>query len=219
MGRPKAPLLSREQVVAAALELVDAEGDFSFPKLAKSLGVSQSSIYHHVSGRAELVEMLRGAAFRAGDDALSPNAPWHEKLRDTIRRYRSGFAEHPRLAPLLASTAVENPDILGMYDGIAAVLAEAGFRGPDTVSAIGLVDSFAMGAALDLSAPDVPWRPSHGSYPALEEALAQAAPPAQRADAAFEFGLETLIAGLRARIAQIERTQQATQKVEAGTNP
>ncbi|GAA3678271.1 TetR/AcrR family transcriptional regulator C-terminal domain-containing protein [Arthrobacter ginkgonis] len=219
MGRPKAPLLSREQVVAAALELVDAEGDFSFPKLAKSLGVSQSSIYHHVSGRAELVEMLRGAAFRAGDDSPSPNAPWHEKLRDAIRLYRAGFAQHPRLAPLLASTTVENPHILGMYEGIAAALAEAGFRGPDIVSAIGLVDSFAIGAALDLSAPDVPWRPSRGSYPALEEALAQAAPPVQRAEAAFEFGLETLIAGLRARAQQIEQAGRITQKAEAGTNP
>ena len=43
MGRPPLPLISVEALTSAALELVDQTGDFSFPKLAKRIGVSQSS--------------------------------------------------------------------------------------------------------------------------------------------------------------------------------
>ena len=53
MGRPLLPLISVDALTTAALELVDESGDFSFPKLAKRIGVSQSSIYNHVSGRDE----------------------------------------------------------------------------------------------------------------------------------------------------------------------
>ena len=59
MGRPLLPLISVEALTTAALELVDEGGDFSFPKLAKKIGVSQSSIYNHVSGRDEILELLR----------------------------------------------------------------------------------------------------------------------------------------------------------------
>ena len=59
MGRPLLPLISVEALTTAALELVDESGDFSFPKLAKKIGVSQSSIYNHVSGRDEILELLR----------------------------------------------------------------------------------------------------------------------------------------------------------------
>ena len=35
---------------------VDRTGRFTFPELAERLGVSVSSLYHHVKGRADIVE-------------------------------------------------------------------------------------------------------------------------------------------------------------------
>ena len=41
--------------MTAALELVDKDGRFTVPELAHKLGVSVSSLYHHVAGRADIV--------------------------------------------------------------------------------------------------------------------------------------------------------------------
>ena len=51
MPRPRSPLLSIEAIVNTALSLVDASGDFSFPKVAKELGVSQSALYNYIDNR------------------------------------------------------------------------------------------------------------------------------------------------------------------------
>ena len=51
---------------AAALQLVDRDGDFTMPGLARHLGVQVSSVYHHVpAGRAEVIERI-GAQVEAG---------------------------------------------------------------------------------------------------------------------------------------------------------
>jgi hypothetical protein len=80
-------------------------------------------------------------------------------------------------------------------------LERAGFTGADVLAAISTVDAFALGAALDLAAPEVVWAPPSPGYPALARALRHAPPAAQRARDAFEFGLDVLVAGLRGRLA------------------
>ena len=101
MGRPLLPLISVEALTTAALELVDESGDFSFPKLAKKIGVSQSSIYNHVSGRDEILELLRHRIITEKPYPPVDHSEWEGALRVLIRAYRDAFARHPRLAPLL----------------------------------------------------------------------------------------------------------------------
>ncbi|NEE53825.1 helix-turn-helix transcriptional regulator, partial [Streptomyces sp. SID8455] len=59
MGRPRTPLLDRERIGATALELIDEQGEFSVPQVARRLGVQTGSVYHHVDGRAGVVELVR----------------------------------------------------------------------------------------------------------------------------------------------------------------
>ena len=99
MGRPLLPLISVEALTTAALELVDESGDFSFPKLAKRIGVSQSSIYNHVSGRDEILELLRHRIITEEPYRPVDHSDWEAALRVLIRAYRDAFARHPRLAP------------------------------------------------------------------------------------------------------------------------
>ena len=58
-GRPRTALLDRDRIGAAALALVDQTGDFTLPELAQQLGVRTASLYHHVDGRAGVIELLR----------------------------------------------------------------------------------------------------------------------------------------------------------------
>ncbi|MGO4248862.1 TetR/AcrR family transcriptional regulator C-terminal domain-containing protein [Micrococcaceae bacterium Sec5.1] len=200
MPRPLVPLISIDALVTAALELVDEAGDFSLPKLAKRIGVSQSSIYNHVSGREEILELMRGRIIAESPYTLHEGQDWEEALRVIVRSYRDAFARHPRLAPLLVLQTVQDDQVLALYENLAVALEKAGFQGQDVVSAISTIDSFALGFALDLAAPDVVWAPPVHGYPTLTQALTHAGPPDQRGEAAFDFGLEILVAGLRSRL-------------------
>ncbi|MCF3141155.1 TetR/AcrR family transcriptional regulator C-terminal domain-containing protein [Paenarthrobacter sp. AR 02] len=200
MARPLVPLISIDALVTAALELVDEAGDFSLPKLAKRIGVSQSSIYNHVSGREEILELMRGRIIAASPYILGKDQDWEASLRAIVRSYRDAFARHPRLAPLLVLQTVQDPQVLALYENLAVALSTAGFTGGDVVSAISTIDSFALGFALDLAAPDVVWAPPLDGYPTLTSALSHAGLPTERGEAAFEFGLEILIAGLHSRL-------------------
>ncbi|MDI2033810.1 TetR/AcrR family transcriptional regulator C-terminal domain-containing protein [Paenarthrobacter nitroguajacolicus] len=195
MARPLVPLISIDALVTAALELVDEAGDFSLPKLAKRIGVSQSSIYNHVSGREEILELMRGRIISESPYEIR-GGDWEAALRTIVRSYRDAFARHPRLAPLLVLQTVQDHQVLALYENLAVALESAGFRGRDVLSAISTIDSFALGFALDLAAPDVVWAPPSEGFPALASALSNAGPADERGEAAFEFGLEILIAGL-----------------------
>lgn len=83
-----------------------------------------------------------------------------------------------------------------MYNALAATLTRAGFDPADTLRSITLVDSYVLGSALDVAAPDQPWRHREEVGPELAAALETGAPKPQRADDAFEFGLAVLLRGL-----------------------
>lgn len=62
MGRPSTPILSTDRIATAALDLVNSTGGFTIPGLARRLKVSPSSLYNHVAGREQIVELLRERA-------------------------------------------------------------------------------------------------------------------------------------------------------------
>lgn len=206
MARPLKPLISIDAVVTAALALIDESGDFSLPKLARRIGVSQSSIYNHVSGREEILELVRGRLLEESPLVVAPDAGWEDVLRAVIRAYREGFARHPRTAPLMVMQTVRDARVIAFYEQIAGALEDAGFEGADVASAIAMIDSFALGSALDLAAPGSVWEAKGGSSPALDRAIEGAAGLEGRADTAFEFGLEVLVDGLRHRRDQAARS-------------
>ncbi|GAB2709553.1 TetR/AcrR family transcriptional regulator C-terminal domain-containing protein [Arthrobacter bambusae] len=203
MARPLKPLISIDAVVTAALELIDETGDFSLPKLAARIGVSQSSIYNHVSGREEILELVRGRITEGEplplDVAPGAEASWEDVLRSEIRTYRENFARHPRAAPLMVMQTVRNPHVIALYERMASALEDAGFRGPEVASTLAMIDSFAIGAALDLAAPGSVWDVAPGTDSALGRAVEGASELTDRAETAFEFGLEVLMDGLRLR--------------------
>ena len=197
MGRPPNPLLSVELIAEAALDLVRSTGGFTMPGVARALRVRPSSLYNHVAGRDAIVELLRERAMSdvrlPADD---PDLPWREVVATIARSYRASFARYPQLIPLLTEYAVNSSQALTMYNALAVTLHRAGFSAADTLRSITLVDSFVLGAALDVAAPDEPWRSRPEVGPELAAALATGAPKPQRADDAFEYGLMVLLRGL-----------------------
>lgn len=199
MPRPRSALLSIDLIVGAALKLVDETGDFSFPRIARELGVSQSSLYNRIESREHIIELLRAHLFTEIPSQPVADRPWQEAARILIRSYRDRFAQHPKLVPLLVTQTVRAPEVMGMYEDLALTLERSGLAADDVGPAIAMIDYFALGAALDATAPDEVWDLSPEQFPALARATSIMASPSQRVDRAFEFGVETLIAGIEIR--------------------
>jgi AcrR family transcriptional regulator len=198
MPRPRSPLLSVDAIVAAALSLVDSSGDFSFPRVARELGVSQAALYNYIDNREHIIELMRGRVFSARSPLDTQSLPWEEALRILAHKYRDCLVDHPRLVPLLVTQTVQDLGVMRIYEDMAIVLGRAGLATPSIVPAITALDYLVLGSALELTAPEVVWSPPPGQFPALSEAIADLGSPAERSDTAFAFGLETLLAGIRA---------------------
>ncbi|OIJ68115.1 TetR/AcrR family transcriptional regulator C-terminal domain-containing protein [Streptomyces mangrovisoli] len=197
MGRPRTPLLDRERITTTALELIDEQGDFSVPQIARRLGAQTGSVYHHVDGRDGIVELLRERVASAMDVAALDVRPWDAALEGWARSYRAAFAAHPRTIPLLMTSPVRAPRVLEQYERAVTVLREAGFAAAEVMPLLIALENLVLGSALDLAAPEAMWELAEGTpTPRLAEALA--AVGEGRADRAFEVGLTAFLAHARA---------------------
>jgi AcrR family transcriptional regulator len=200
-GRPSKAILDRARIGAVALDLVDETGDFTLPELARRLGVQTPSLYHHVDGRAGVVELLRERIAQEMDRSLLDARPWDVALTGFLRSYRDVFAAHPRLIGLLATTTIRDPEVLAAYDQMVVVLEEIGVPPRQAMAFLTACENFVVGSALDLAAPAVMWDiPDDVDAPHLAAALAAQEHPEKRADNAFEYGLATLLQTLAARV-------------------
>ncbi|MCX4693643.1 TetR/AcrR family transcriptional regulator [Streptomyces sp. NBC_01408] len=191
MARPRTPLLDRERIATTALQLVAEQGDFSVPQIARALGVQTGSVYHHVDGRAGVVELIRERVCeRIAGDTLDL-APWDRALEQWARSYRAAFAAYPRAVPLLMTTPVRAPRVLAQYERAVGLLLAAGFTEADVMPLLTALENLVLGSALDLAAPEAMWEPSPET-PLLAGALAAVGPG--RADAAFDVGLAAFLA-------------------------
>lgn len=202
MARPHQAILSRALIFRTALQLIDRTGRFTVPEVAAKLGVSASSLYHHVTGRAEIVEGIRGLI---STEFAQPvlTGPWPAAVTTWARSYRDAFAAHPAAIPLLVGQTVSDPGTLAQYDTIAALLETAGLSADDILRAITVLDTLCLGAALDLTAPVVIW--AAGEDSALTRALAGATPGVDQSRRAFEFQLELIVGSLVSSAAPLDQ--------------
>ena len=208
MARPRVARLDRERIAAAALELIDRDGDFTMPDLATRLNVQVSSIYHHAPGRAAVIELVRRRVASTIDPSVFATTPWDEALTAWARSYREAFSRHTGAIRLLATGTVRDPGVVESYRAAARSLRAAGFPAARIMSVITATESFLLGSALDAAAPavvvDAGPAPEHDRpHDALAEALAAAPATPSRAEQAFEVGLRALIDGFRAQLAAL----------------
>ncbi|GAA3173615.1 MULTISPECIES: TetR/AcrR family transcriptional regulator C-terminal domain-containing protein [Streptomyces] len=197
MARPRTPLLDRARIGGTALRLVDEQGDFSVPQIARELGVRTASVYHHVDGRAGVIELLREHVAAAIDAAALEITPWDAALEAWARSYRAAFAAHPRTIPLLTASPVRTPRVLALYERACGVLLAAGFAASEVIPVIVAVENVVLGSALDLAAPETMWEVADpAGTPRLAAAVAHAGP--HRADTAFELSLTGVMDRVRA---------------------
>ncbi|MEU4427450.1 TetR/AcrR family transcriptional regulator C-terminal domain-containing protein [Actinoplanes sp. NPDC024001] len=81
---------------------------------------------------------------------------------------------------------------------IATVLHEAGIPAERLLDVITVLDSFVIGSALDVAAPDQVWDAAQARTPVLVAAIGAAGQGRARADRAFELGLDLMLGAVSA---------------------
>ncbi|MCO1339373.1 hypothetical protein BJH93_10795 [Kocuria polaris] len=173
MPRPAQNILSPRIIAAAALEIVEVEGDFTIPGIAKKLRVNASSLYHHVKGgKNEIVDLMRAELYERIDLApfAATDRPWRDRFGDWVRAYRASMAIFPGALPLLVRKPVDDETTLKLYNAAVELLAEAGIREEQQVDVLTLLDILVLGSALDSMAPHPLWVPAGAEVPALARA-------------------------------------------------
>jgi len=206
MGRPRVALLSRDAIADAALRLIDKNGKVTVSEVAKALNVSPPSLYNHVSGLDEIIELVRERIHIEQGPRIDPDDTWQDVIRHVAQHDRDSIGKHPwAVADIMISTVQAGAPIDSVRT-FARVLEDAGFEPEDVLGVIGAVDLLTAGGALDVNAPEY-------VYPvdvmleenALGRALRAAPKGRERADFVFHFAVEAFIAALEARLGATAR--------------
>ncbi|MFC6879531.1 MULTISPECIES: TetR/AcrR family transcriptional regulator [Actinomadura] len=145
-GRPQ---LSREEIVAAAIELLDAEGldGLSMRRLAAHLSAGATSAYFYVANKDELLEL---AVDEIMGEVRLPDVGavgWRAAAASLAGDLRAVLLRHPWMVALLGVRPAIGPQAMRMSDRMVEVLTAAGFAGADLARASSLLTSHAIGAA------------------------------------------------------------------------
>ncbi|MEM5290221.1 TetR/AcrR family transcriptional regulator [Paraburkholderia sabiae] len=125
---PSDRALTRERIVAVAIEQIDQNGltAFSLREVARQLDVYPAAVYWHVPNR----DALLAAVVEATMSGVTPEIgklEWQDWFRELFRRYRKSVQKHPNVAQLVGAQLVSNASLSPLLiDRILAVLLDAG---------------------------------------------------------------------------------------------
>src|SRR6476661_6416275 len=111
--------LSRDRVLAAAVELADEVGieSLSMRRLAEALGVVPMALYKHVANKEELLDGMVDVVVAEIDPPL-PNAKWKSSVRQRILAARRVLLRHPWASDVIESRANPSPVLLTYIDSM-----------------------------------------------------------------------------------------------------
>jgi len=208
--------ITRDVVLAAALDLIDREGAdaLSMRRLAQALGRDPMILYRHAPNKAALLDGVTEVVLaQLHVDSADPD--WAGQLRAVGRDFRRLALAHPHVVPLLVTRPLATPlglrprGALRPLEDILALLTRAGFSGADALHVYRALFGFLFGHVLNelqelVENPDETddllrlglYRLPIGEFPILRGLAADLA----RYDGAAELerGLDILLSGLSA---------------------
>lgn len=213
-SRPAEPL-SREQAIAAAVALADADGiaALSMRKLAQSLGVEAMSLYHHVANKDAILDGMVDAVF-AEVDLPGRDLDWKPEMLRRADSLRRALLRHRWAVGLMDSRSSPGMATLRHHDAMIGCCRAAGFTVAGTAHAISLIDNYVYGFVLqEVSLPfgpddDIGQKVDEivpaemlAAFPDLAEFTADhVMRPGYRYGDEFDFGIELVLDGLLSSI-------------------
>ena len=154
--------LSRDRVLAAAVELADREGIHSLTmrNLASALGVEAMSLYYHVANKEDLLDgMVDAIAAEMNAEVARVPAPsdpgeWKAATRARILAARRVMLRHPWAPGVLETRSNMSAPMLRYFDDFAGLFRKNGFSLDLTHHAMHALGSRAIGFTQELFGED-----------------------------------------------------------------
>ena len=142
--------LTRDQIVAAATRLVDAEGlrALSMRRLGQELDAGATSLYWHVKDKHQLEDLMLDTLIGEVAADVRPADGWRASLAELARARRRVLLRHRHIAPLLGERPTTGPHALDATERVMGILRGAGFDDRTTSLASGALIDYASGFAL-----------------------------------------------------------------------
>jgi AcrR family transcriptional regulator len=122
-------VLSRDVIVDAAMEVLDAEGldAVTMRRVADALGTGPASLYAHVQHKDDLVDALLDRVIGEIDITAEPDpARWQEQLKQFARDGRAIFARHNDIARAALGNIPTGPHALPVVEWMLSVVRAGG---------------------------------------------------------------------------------------------
>ncbi len=147
------PGLSTAVVVAAAIELADADGlgALSMRRVAERLGRSAMSLYTYVPGKSELLDLMLDTALGELPTAYSRADGWRTAVEASARDGWDFYQRHPWVLQVSGSRALLGPHELDLYETQLSLVDGLGLDGVEMTRVVGVVAGFVRGAAKAVS--------------------------------------------------------------------
>jgi AcrR family transcriptional regulator len=143
--------ITREEIVDAALRLLDAEGleGLSMRRLAEELGTGASSLYWHVGSKDGLLDLVFDEVI--GEQKVPEPDPerWQEQLKEIAHSMRATILRHRDIVRISIGRIPMGPNALEYSERVLAVLRAGGV--PDQLAVLGfhLLTAVINGFTLD----------------------------------------------------------------------
>ncbi|MET0404130.1 MAG: TetR/AcrR family transcriptional regulator C-terminal domain-containing protein [Cystobacter sp.] len=205
--------IQREQVVRAALELLDEGGmeGVTMRKLAQRLNIQAPSLYWHFANKQALLDGMADALVEPVAREVDASAPWDEVLRSVALELRRALLSRRDGARVFAGTYVVTENVLRVSEALIGALRTAGAS--SRVAAWGSFSllHYVLGFTTEEQPFDPRFKPGplddpqllarfqafpRERFPHVLSSLADLLDP--DFDTRFLFGLERFITGLRA---------------------
>ncbi|WP_084700789.1 TetR/AcrR family transcriptional regulator C-terminal domain-containing protein [Streptacidiphilus anmyonensis] len=148
--------LTRERMLACALEIVDRDGieKLSMRGLARALGRDPMSLYRHAENKAALLDGVAETVL--AELTVDPADPdWTAQLRSVAHQFRRIALTHPHVVPLLVTRPLATPlalrprGTLRPLEDVLDLLTRAGFSGADALHIYRALFGFLHGHVLN----------------------------------------------------------------------
>ncbi|MFD0683634.1 TetR/AcrR family transcriptional regulator [Actinomadura fibrosa] len=148
-ARRDQPTLTRDQIVDAALALLDAEGldGLSMRRLGTRLNSGATSVYWHVANKDELLELAMDRVMAEVAVPDPADGGWRAAAAGYARSLRAMIHRHPWTVTLFGSRPMLGPNSTRVLDEVLVAFGAGGFTGFDLEYAWSLVVDYVIGAA------------------------------------------------------------------------
>lgn len=202
MRRVPRPGVTPALIAQAALAILDESDDpsaLTVRGLAGRLGIQAPSLYAHVEGIDQVVDLVHALINSTIDISVLEGSDDLEDLRVFCHAYRNAYRAHPVAAVIITSRAINLDHALDVYEPVAAFLLRLGVPASTVMPLMAMLDNIVLGSAVEPFADGFigAARNYRARHPALAEALRSTL---RRSidDVGFELSLEAFLSTVRA---------------------